>query len=234
MTRQEYLDKLRRLLRALPPDEIDAAVSFYEEYLDDAEDEAEALAALGHPREAAGRIAAEIVAGAGPEPGAEAVAVAGTDAETPGDGEAEAGTPGGQADDADAGTAKKRGFARTVSMVILAVFALPVGLPVAAAIAAAALAVIVSILAVIAAAGAAAAAMMPGGLVCVILGAAAMTQNFALGLAALGTGLAGIGVGWLLLRAIVWLWKKSVRAISRFIGKTVLRRTERGRNREQS
>jgi uncharacterized membrane protein len=225
VTRQEYLDKLRRLLRALPDEEIEAAVNYYAEYLDDAEDEAEALVALGHPREAAGRIAAEIAAGIGDDSGDYEAA-----GPAQGTGETRADTDGAAPEEmsgGSAGAAKKRRGARIVPIVLLAVFALPVGLPVAIAVTVTAAAAIFSVLAVIAAVGVAAAALIPGGLVYVIIGLASMTGSFALGLGALGMGLALTGGGWLLLRAIIWLWKNSIRAISRFIGKAVLRRTRK-------
>ncbi|MDR0381680.1 MAG: DUF1700 domain-containing protein [Oscillospiraceae bacterium] len=210
MTREEFLDKLRRLLRALPQDEIDAAVRYYDEYIRDAEDEAEALATLGSPREVAGRIAAEAVAGEG----AGGNTFGGEDAD---------GAPAGPAG-TGAGGDKKRSGARVIFMVILAVFALPVGLPVAAVIAVVAVAVTVAALAALTAVSAAAVALIPGGLLVSVVGIAAMTRDFALGLAPLGTGLIAFGLGWLLLCAVVWLWRRGIVAAARRIGQSIIRR----------
>ncbi|MDR1299918.1 MAG: DUF4097 family beta strand repeat-containing protein [Oscillospiraceae bacterium] len=58
MTKWEFLGTLSLLLSALPREEIDAAMSYYEEYISDAEDEAEAIASLGPPWEVASRITA--------------------------------------------------------------------------------------------------------------------------------------------------------------------------------
>ncbi|MDR1299921.1 MAG: DUF1700 domain-containing protein [Oscillospiraceae bacterium] len=196
MTKRKFLDRLRRLLRALPRDEVDAAMSYYDEYISDSEDEAEAMAALGSPWEVAGRIAAGAAAGVGK------------------DGEG-----------VEAG--KKRGGARTASMVILAIFALPVGLPLAIAFAAVAFSVAVAALAALAALGIAAAALILGGAICALFGAAAILRDFALGLAVAGEGLVMLGAGWLAMLASAWLWKRGVVSAARAIGRSILRRVKK-------
>lgn len=50
MTKKLFLKELRRELSMLPFDEQEEAVSYYEEYLDEAEDEAVAIAGLGSPK----------------------------------------------------------------------------------------------------------------------------------------------------------------------------------------
>ncbi|MDR1217539.1 MAG: DUF1700 domain-containing protein [Oscillospiraceae bacterium] len=196
MTKRKFLDKLSRLLRALPRDEIDAAVSYYDEYISDAEDEAEAIASLGSPWEVAGRIAAGAAAGIG---------AAGESVEA----------------------GKKRGGARTASMIVLAIFALPIGLPLAIAFAAVAFSVAVAVLAVLASFGVAAASLILGGLICSLIGAAAILRDFALGLAVTGEGLIMLGAGWLALLAFVWLWKRGVVSAARAIGRSILRRVRK-------
>ncbi|MDR1431778.1 MAG: DUF1700 domain-containing protein [Propionibacteriaceae bacterium] len=62
MTRTEFITELGRLLRTLPQEEIDRALSYYSEYLADAEDENAAMAALGSPKEVAGLIIAALAA----------------------------------------------------------------------------------------------------------------------------------------------------------------------------
>lgn len=196
MTKRKFLDKLRRLLRALPRDEIDAAVSYYDEYISDAEDEADAIASLGSPWEVAGRIAAGAAAG---------IDASGESVET----------------------VKKRGGARTASIVVLAVFALPIGLPLAIAFAAIAFSVAVAALAVLASFGIVAASLILGGLVYALIGAAAVLRDFALGLAVTGAGLVMLGAGWLSLLAFVWMWKRGAVSAARAIGKSILRRVKK-------
>ena len=53
MTRNEFLSALRDRLYGLPDEEIDAALRYYEEYFDEAENEEAALTALGSPEQAA-------------------------------------------------------------------------------------------------------------------------------------------------------------------------------------
>lgn len=61
MNRDDFLSKLRKQLAHLPQEEIDSAVSYYAEYLDDAgaENDAAAIEKLGNPRQIASQIVAE-------------------------------------------------------------------------------------------------------------------------------------------------------------------------------
>ena len=59
MTRDEFLQALRRELSPLSPEERDAAVNYYEEFLADAEDEGVAIEKLGSPLLIAQRILQE-------------------------------------------------------------------------------------------------------------------------------------------------------------------------------
>jgi uncharacterized membrane protein len=199
MTKQEFLKKLKKLLRALPKGEIDAAVSYYDEYISGADDEAEAIASLGSPQEVAGVVAASIVAGEGADGDAGYV-----------------GTFVGSE------TGKKRGGARTVLTSILAIFALPIVLPLAAALIIVAVAAVIAVLAVLASFGAVAAALIFGGLVSTLTGVTSMLRDFALGLAVTGEGLVMLGAGWLLLRAFIWLCKRVIVTGAQQTGKPVL------------
>lgn len=61
MNRNEFIEALRRELRNLPQDEIDAAVEYYEEYFDEAgpDREQEVLEGLDSPKKIAGQIKSE-------------------------------------------------------------------------------------------------------------------------------------------------------------------------------
>lgn len=59
MTRNEFLDTLRSRLSSLPAEEAETALRYYEEYLDEAEDEENAISKLGSPEQIAARILAE-------------------------------------------------------------------------------------------------------------------------------------------------------------------------------
>ena len=59
MNRKEFLTALREKMQGLPDEEIIAALRYYEEYLDEAENEAEAIEGLGDPEQIAARILAD-------------------------------------------------------------------------------------------------------------------------------------------------------------------------------
>lgn len=61
MTRNEFMAVLRKELKKLPQEEIDAAVDYYEEYFDEAgpEMEAQVIEELGSPKKIAGQIKAD-------------------------------------------------------------------------------------------------------------------------------------------------------------------------------
>lgn len=60
MRKEEFLLQLRKMLKKLPPDEVNDALEYYEEYLDEAgpENEEAVIASLGSP----GRVASQIMA----------------------------------------------------------------------------------------------------------------------------------------------------------------------------
>ena len=60
MNKEEYLELLKNCLQALPLDEQEEALDFYENYLNDAEDEEKAIEELGTPEELAGKIKEKI------------------------------------------------------------------------------------------------------------------------------------------------------------------------------
>lgn len=63
MNKQAYLKELKRFLMTLPQEEIDAAITFYEEYFNEAgeENEAQVIKDLGLPSKLAAQIKADIV-----------------------------------------------------------------------------------------------------------------------------------------------------------------------------
>ena len=68
MTIDDYIAALRQAIRVLPPEEIDQAVAYYDEYLHDAQDPAAAMAGLGTPKEVAASILASYVGKASSKP----------------------------------------------------------------------------------------------------------------------------------------------------------------------
>jgi len=124
MTKTEYLEQLRRKLRAMPENELQDALEYYDGYLSDAEDEGAAMALLGSPGEVAANI---LINHAAEEPAA-----------------------GGSGQ--SAGKAGAKGI-RAAWMVALVIFALPVGLPLVMVLAALAFSLTISIVITVGAIG---------------------------------------------------------------------------------
>mgnify|MGYP000931449696 FL=1 len=63
MNREQFLKELRNRLKRLPPDDVNDALEYYEEYLDEAgpEKEAETISAWGTPAQVASQILADYV-----------------------------------------------------------------------------------------------------------------------------------------------------------------------------
>ncbi|MDR0838556.1 MAG: DUF1700 domain-containing protein [Oscillospiraceae bacterium] len=186
MTGTEFTQQLSHALRGLPEEEIEAAVAFYEEYFNDAEDETAAVAALGTPGEAAAQIIADYATK--PVPVAERTA--------------------------------KRGF-RTVWMVLLAVFAAPIGLPIAIAVGAVAFSLIISLAAVLFSVGVSGVACIVAGVVYAVVGIFVGFQSVPTALLTIGAGLAATGIGLALTKSILLASKKCFDAIARGLGRFI-------------
>jgi len=190
--KKKYLERLRRKLRVLPEEERGDALEYYEGYLNDAEDVDAAIARLGTPSEVAANI---IIEHAAREPDAS------------GSGK---GTAGGK----DAGGIGMAWF------VIVAIFALPVGLPVLLAVGSAAFAVFVALLAVVGSLGFVAFLILAVGLACVLYFPFAAAQDLGLAVFFCGSGLLLLGSGMLVVSLAVVL-TRGFKALARLVGRTV-------------
>ena len=197
MTKAKYLNQLDRKLRAMPDNERRDALEYYDGYLSDAGDEAAAMARLGSPAEVAANI---LVSHAAKEP-------------APGETGQSAGKTGA------------KGF-KIAWMVALAIFALPVGLPLVIALAAIAFTLIFSLLAIVLATGATILAFLFTGAVGLILFPMIVPQDAGIALFLLGGGLASLGLGILLIKCMIILMK-GFPMIARFVGKKIGNKTAR-------
>lgn len=181
MSRAEFMSKLRQALSGLPDEEIANALRYYEEYFDDAgpEREYEAAAELGDPQTAAEQILADYreVATVPPrnDTGTETGADTGTDPQWTKE------------------PPKKKGI-NPILLIILALFALPIIIPLAGIL----LGLLVTVAAVLAVVGIVIAAIP----VCMLVaGGAFVVFSFfvwnhpASALVTLGSGLGLLGVG---------------------------------------
>lgn len=60
MTKEQFIEELKGHLSSLPREELDSAVKYYEEYLEDSEDIEEAIKSLGSPKSVAGQILSDM------------------------------------------------------------------------------------------------------------------------------------------------------------------------------
>lgn len=190
MNREEFLSKLRKCLKRLPPEEIDSALSYYAEYLDDVgpENEASAIAKLDSPYKIASQITADYAVR-----------------------------------DMQAAPSAKKGLA-TVWVVLLAVFASPIAVPIALALACVAFALVITVFAVLFSLAAAALSIAVAGLACIVAGVCVIVQSPATCLFYLGMGLFLLGAGVLASLAVIKLSKIGFNGIANMISKCLPRR----------
>lgn len=198
MTKHEYLSTLESKLRVLPYSEKQDALEYYDGYLSDAENEAAAIAELGSPGEVAANILANYVA---KEP------VYRTHPHY---------------------RERGSGGLKIALVITLALFALPIGLPLIIAVAALAFSLIITFGSLVFAFGLTAVGLIVGGIVGIVSFPFFAFQAFGASLQLLGMSIASIGLGILFFKLTVWVcggfsW------IARFVGNIISRRNSHGR-----
>ena len=108
--------------------------------------------------------------------------------------------------------------------VVLSVFALPIGLPLALAVGAVAFALLAAVFSLLVAFGATAFALAAGGVFGLVFGIVAMFYDMPLALMAFGTALFSLGVGVLFAKLTAVLAESGFRAVTRFAGRFIARR----------
>lgn len=201
MTRLEFLVRLREGLGKLPPEELESAVSYYVEYLDEAgpDQEQRVLEELGDPTRIAQQIVAEyMVRDLAPAPGQPQK------------------------------KAKKQGL-QAVWIAVLAIFASPVALPLAIAVAAVVFAVVVAVLAVVFSLLVAMAAVGLAGLVWMVAGFISLAFHPATGLFIIGNGMMVAGLGLLCFWLVFSLTRAIFNGMARLIRRGILHRRSRAK-----
>ena len=184
MDKNEFLSRLRKKLRRLPPEDARDAAEYYEEYLEDAgpENEAAAIASFGRPETVASQILADYaVKRMGKDPSA------------------------------------KKGLS-TVWIVLLAVFASPIAIPVAAVIAILVLLAAALVLVAVACVYAAAIGAAALGTVTLLTGICLVFNSFQTAVFYIGAGIFTVGAGTALFVFSVWLGKKAIGLIAGMCG----------------
>ena len=186
MNRAEYMRVLQRRLKRLPGEDYDRAVSYFEEYFEDAgpEHEAEAIEDLGRPEMAADEVIRSMAVENAQKPEKDV----------------------------------KRGLSK-VWVGILAVCAAPVGLPLAVASAAVIVAIFVVIAALLFTVFAVALSVAVSSVPCIILSIWFLFTVPTNGVATLGLGLLGLGIGIWFVMACVDLCKGFLNLMMRLSGR---------------
>ncbi|MDR3148411.1 MAG: DUF1700 domain-containing protein [Oscillospiraceae bacterium] len=203
MNKQQFLKELEYQLRRMPQEERDDAVRYYDEFISDAENEAEAIKGIGSPANAAANIIAEWGALAAAE---------------------STGETGGKNQRTSSGEEKKKGSAfKTFWIVLLAVFASPIALPIAFAIAAVVFAIVIALAAVVAVIAAAAVVLVLSVPVALVMGIAAFPVNPLSACMGIGFALAAFGTGVLLIKAVKIIAKYGFGGLARWLSGIIKR-----------
>jgi uncharacterized membrane protein len=189
MNREEYLRELEKNIHSLPQNEIDDALTFYNEYLADMEENnPQNLNRLDPPQQIAAQIKAD-------------TAMKGIN---------------------DKSKKNKIGLS-TAWTVLLAVFALPIGLPIAISIATVAISLIVVAVAVLISLGAAAVSLTVYGIASLIAAIIILPTSFAATVFHLGFGLLTLGLGYLSVIGVYRLSRMTFAWIAGFINNMRIR-----------
>ncbi|MDR1087828.1 MAG: DUF1700 domain-containing protein [Coriobacteriales bacterium] len=245
MTAAEYLYELRKRLRKLPPQEIDQAMSYYEEYFAEAGPggEAELINRLGSPVQVASAIISDYaMKDIGSTRSASSAGSSGATGSTSSPGTIGAaggtgvvggtsgpGTVGGTSSAGSAGSAypppqatpalpppqaKQGSPLRTMWIVILAVFAIPIGIPVAIALIVVLFSVLVALFSVFLAFFVSALSLAVAGLGLAGIGVVALFAQPIGAIAMLGAALICISLGLALGVGTVKLCQLTIKAIT--------------------
>jgi len=179
MTKSEFLAQLAHKLRVLPESDLKDALEYYEGYISDAENEAAAIAELGSPGEVASTILANYVSQKPNTYNRSTSAGSGTSASPP---------------------PRRRSF-RTAYIAIFAIFAVPIGIPLAAA----AFGLIVALFSIIFSVFVTGIALLIGGGISIIATPFAFANDFWFGMFNGGLGIAALGLGILVLKGAMKL-----------------------------
>lgn len=196
MKRELYLELLREKLRGLDEKEIEDAISYCNEYLDEAgeENEEQAMEELGSPAKFAAQIRAESII------------------------KNDTVQKQSQTNASYENMNKKRNSSvKNIWMIILGIFALPIALPLAFALFALIFALMLAAAALVFAVVVAVFALFTGGVIAIAKGIFSFDSSLSYSLMAIGLGLCSFGLSILLLLYVVPGVKKMIPQLSQFL-----------------
>ncbi len=189
MNKNEFIRELKEKLKRLPSSEIDSAVSYYEEYFNEAgqENEQNILAQLDSPSAVASKIIGEYAINTAEEP-------------------------------------KEKNSQKTLWIVLLAIFASPIALPLALAVVIVAIALLVSLFAIFLSFCLVGSLLAGGGVLFIVCSVLIMFSSFPTFIFFLGCGLVAIALGIAFVRGITKLFKITFSGIQKMLGKFLAKR----------
>ena len=198
MNKEQYLERLKNSLRNIPAEEVENIICYYIEYFEDAgvENEQSVVEELGSPEILAAKVSADYVV---------------KDIET-----------GKISDTTNANQVKTK--ISNIWVIVVAICAFPIWLPVVITVAALLFAAVITILSLLFAIAVTGGAMMLAGIVSLIGGIILIFQHAPTALLSIGTSLIFTGVGAL----IVWLTVISIRATKKLLVRIAKKRIKKG------
>ena len=219
MNRETYLKELQRYLGRLPKEDYENAMEYFTEYFDEAgpEKEADVIAELGTPKEAASEVLNALLASGQSGNGQLMV---------PGESQKEVETisgNGGAVDQRETKT-QKSSVGRIILIAVLAILAAPVGIPIA-------IAAIVMLFSGIFILACAVASVLMVGCAGIISGILLLAEGIALfgsaingALLVCGAALLSIGLGVLIITFSIWAGKQLTMLLIRLVTKLIHRK----------
>jgi len=210
MTKSDFLTQLAHKLRVLPEGERQDALDYYDGYISDADSEETALAQLGSPGEAAAMIMAEYLSqDHAAQPMLSTAEGTHTRHYYP--------------------TPPRKSGARNALVIIAALFAVPIGLPIAIGLAATAFGLFIGLAAIVFSFAVGGGAAIIAGIIGLVMTPFILFQSGGFALMHAGMSVASIGIGILLIYS-AWAAASGFAWIARFVGKKIMKRgTRHGR-----
>ena len=226
MDKTTYLSAVEKALKGLSATDRQNALAYYSEYLDDAESEGhpDAEGILGSPRTLAAQIKADIAMNPFPPGYQSASGYQQAQGYQPASGYQPPMPPMPPMP-----ARKEKSGIGTVWTVVLAIFAIPIGLPLALSLVVLALAVLLILFALLITLAAIVVAFFAGGLAAGIVGFILLFSNFPVGLFYLGAGLILLGLFILCAIAFWQLWRLCIKGVARLFNAIRMKLTERKR-----
>lgn len=239
MTRNEYMEQLKKYLKRLPKEDYDNAIEYFSEYFDEAgpENEQQVMEDLGEPKEAARELLLNLLeesVGDGKESSGEkesrlpAAGPADNRQSTAGHTTANHNAAGHTtATSSSDPTKKKRSPGKILLLVVLVLCASPVSLALVISALAVLFAVVVVIASVIFSLGVTSIATIAGGILTVGLGATLILKSVAAACMMVGGGFLMAGAGILIGVLTIYICKWGATGIGRLVNRLVRKKVQK-------